>query len=460
MKKRKKYKIRNDRGGFIIKGYLGLILLFITTILLLGSVVAGDSTTKTTTTSKIANSIDTTDNSISTTDNAKTKVKSKSSSNTNTNTQTKKQLLNSSLTKKTATKSSSPYKTNTYARVSDITGETGETVTLKATITSTSGYYVTKGKTVFKINGRTLGMSSTSNGVSTYRYTIPSNWKAKTYKINVVYGENSLYNPTRADGNLKVVHKQTTYSSLSPTSAKAGKSITFVSHLTSSSGSTVNSGNAVFKINDKTIGSTKVSGGYARVTMTIPSNWKGKYKLTFKYSGNDVFKSNSKSVTFKVKKKTKKKKTPKKYASYTKSTNNCQVKSSTIRKLAKRLTKGAKTKKGQAKRIFNYVKNQVTYSSYFNTMYGAVGTYLRGYGNCVDQSHLLIALLRSKKIPARYNHATCYFRSGLVVGHVWAQAYVNGKWYKLDPTSRYNSFGKIVNWHGHTSIVKYKSLPF
>ena len=105
--------------------------------------------------------------------------------------------------------------------------------------------------------------------------------------------------------------------------------------------------------------------------------------------------------------------------------------------------------------------NAITsYSGYYDTRYGAVGTYQRGYGNCVDMSHLLIAVSRASGIPARYCHATCTFRSGLVVGHVWAELYVNGKWVSCDLTSSSNRFGKIVNWRSHTTIHRYKSLPF
>ena len=75
-------------------------------------------------------------------------------------------------------------------------------------------------------------------------------------------------------------------------------------------------------------------------------------------------------------------------------------------------------------------------------------------------AHVVIALMRTAGIPARYNHATCYFNSGLVTGHVWAEVYVNGKWYKCDTTSAKNSFGVIRNWYKCGTIKKYKALPF
>ena len=107
-----------------------------------------------------------------------------------------------------------------------------------------------------------------------------------------------------------------------------------------------------------------------------------------------------------------------------------------------------------------YVNDKTDYSSYFDTRYGAIGTLTRGYGNCVDQSHLLLGMYRTAQIPARYCHATCYFTSGLVVGHVWVEVYVNGKWYSCDTTSNRNSFGVINNWYKSSSVKRYNILPF
>ena len=151
---------------------------------------------------------------------------------------------------------------------------------------------------------------------------------------------------------------------------------------------------------------------------------------------------------------------PSGYADYLVKSSNCEVNNSAIIKAVQAATKGVTGTYNQAKAIFDYVNKHTSYSSYFNTRYGAVGTLSRGYGNCVDTSHLLVAMLRTAKIPARYCHSTCYFRSGLVVGHVWVGCYVGGTWYACDGTSSSNSFGNIVNWYKCTTIKRYISLPF
>jgi transglutaminase-like putative cysteine protease len=83
-------------------------------------------------------------------------------------------------------------------------------------------------------------------------------------------------------------------------------------------------------------------------------------------------------------------------------------------------------------------------------------------GNCVDTSHLLIALERAAGIPARYEHVNAQFTSGTWYGHVIAQVWVNGKWYDADATSSSNTFGAIKNWNTATATYygTYATLPF
>lgn len=143
-------------------------------------------------------------------------------------------------------------------------------------------------------------------------------------------------------------------------------------------------------------------------------------------------------------------------AQYLVATTNCESTDSTIVALAKQLTAGLTTTLAKATAIYNYVRDDIAYSYYANTRYGALGTLTAGKGNCVDEAHLVIALCRAAGIPARYVHGKgCTFSSGLVTGHVWAQVLVDGVWYAADATSRRNSFGSIVNWNTGSFTVAY-----
>ncbi|MGB9980068.1 pseudomurein-binding repeat-containing protein [Methanobacterium sp.] len=146
---------------------------------------------------------------------------------------------------------------------------------------------------------------------------------------------------------------------------------------------------------------------------------------------------------------------------YLQATKNCQVNDPRIISLSESITEGAITTYDKAVAIFNWVRDNLSYSFYYNTKYGAVNTLLKKEGNCVDHSHLLIALARAAGIPAKYEHGTCTFTSG-TYGHVWAQLWVDGKWYNADAISYRNTFGVINNWNTNTMAKKgtYIELPF
>ncbi|MGZ7049226.1 MAG: transglutaminase-like domain-containing protein [Methanobacterium sp.] len=146
---------------------------------------------------------------------------------------------------------------------------------------------------------------------------------------------------------------------------------------------------------------------------------------------------------------------------YIASTANCQVTNAQINALAWSLAHGSKDVNA-ATNIFNWVRDHLSYSFYYNTKYGAVGTLNAGTGNCVDTTHLVVALCRAAGIPACYQHVYAQFSSGNWYGHVVAQIWVNGVWYIADASSNYNTFGVINNWNRGTATNygTYASLPF
>jgi hypothetical protein len=157
-----------------------------------------------------------------------------------------------------------------------------------------------------------------------------------------------------------------------------------------------------------------------------------------------------------------KKPLPSALSQYLKPTKNCQSTNSKIKSLAASITKGKTSELSKATAIFNWVRNNISYSFYYNTRKGALGTLSSRSANCADTAHIMVALERAAGIPARYNHGTCRFSSGHYYGHVWAQVYVNGKWYYADGTSSRNSFGVVKNWNTKNFTLHgiYASLPF
>lgn len=135
----------------------------------------------------------------------------------------------------------------------------------------------------------------------------------------------------------------------------------------------------------------------------------------------------------------------------------------TINSLANDLKVGTTSRRGLATNIVNWVRDNINYSFYYNTKYGASGTLKRLKGNCADTAHLVVALARVSGFAAKYKHGTCYFiESGHWYGHVWADIYVNKKWYTADATGYKNTLGVIKNWNTSNFILHgtYKTLPF
>lgn len=148
-------------------------------------------------------------------------------------------------------------------------------------------------------------------------------------------------------------------------------------------------------------------------------------------------------------------------AAYLAASTNCQVNNSQIKQLVTKLTKGLDTDKEKATAIYNYVRDTISYSFYYDTKYGAVGTLNSKKGNCVDHSHLLVAMYRTAGLAARYVHGTCTFTSG-TYGHVWTQVLIGDTWVVSDATSARNSFGNVVNWNSNSYTLKgyYASIGF
>ena len=136
---------------------------------------------------------------------------------------------------------------------------------------------------------------------------------------------------------------------------------------------------------------------------------------------------------------------------------------SAIKSLASKLVSGKTTTWAKAEAIYNYVRDNISYSFYSNSKKAASGTLSSKSANCCDQANLIVALCRAANIPARFSHAQgCTFSSGLVTGHVWAQIYVDGIWYSADATSSRNSLGNIKNWNvkSFSSLKQYAHLSF
>ena len=92
----------------------------------------------------------------------------------------------------------------------------------------------------------------------------------------------------------------------------------------------------------------------------------------------------------------------------------------------------------KAAALASWVNNRIVYDDAFKDFAADSITTLNAMrGTCDEKSHLLIALLRAQKIPAR--HVVGFAYSGKSWGpHAWTEAAIGGKWIPMDST--FNEF--------------------
>ncbi|MGB3904983.1 MAG: transglutaminase domain-containing protein [Anaerolineae bacterium] len=89
--------------------------------------------------------------------------------------------------------------------------------------------------------------------------------------------------------------------------------------------------------------------------------------------------------------------------------------------------------------LYDYVREQITYSSYEAGDRGAVWTLGHGRGDCTEFTDALLALSRAAGIPARFLEGVTYRSDRNAdlgqIKHDWLEAYLPGHgWVPLDPT--------------------------
>lgn len=316
-------------------------------------------------------------------------------------------------------------------------------------------------KTVtFSINGKTYTSTTDYKGIA----SIPIDLGIGNYTVNYKTNNDSDVNGTSGSCEINVFKRSDCKLTWKSGSSFKDSSQTFKVLLTDLNGKPISDGTIELTIDGETYYATTESNGYATIKTDVPF---GKYKISVKFVGNNEYKpsSTSKSVNVKLSKfgnGLNQKNAISYLKAYLKSSSHCKVGNAKIKALVKSLTKGLTNKVDKAKAIFNYVRDTLGYSLYYNTKYGAVGTLKNKKGNCVDHSHLLVSMYRTAGFKARYVHGVCHFKSGNTYGHVWVQVLIGKTWVCADATSYDNELGRISDWNTNSYKIhaKYRSLPF
>ena len=330
---------------------------------------------------------------------------------------------------------------------------------LKVTYTA-GGVPLAKRTVSVSIDGKTYKRTTDENGIASI---VPINLNIGKYTVVYKTINESNFHGTSGSFEIDVFTRSASKITWKCGSSFKDNSQTFNVLVTGADGRPASGGTVKLTIDGETYSATVSSNGYATVKTCVPI---GKYKVSFKFEGNNNYlsSSNQKSINVKLSKfgKGLNEKNAVGLKAYLKSSSHCKVGTAKLKALVKSLTKGLSDPVDKAKAIFNYVRDTLSYSYYYNSKYGSTKTLKLKKGNCVDHSHLLVAMYRTAGFNARYVHGKCHFKSGGTTGHVWTQVKIGKTWVVADAISYRNDLGKINNWYTKSYKVngKYSSLPF
>ena len=335
----------------------------------------------------------------------------------------------------------------------------GANTPIKVAFTA-DGVPLAKRTMTFTIDGKTYTRTTDSSGIA----SVPIDLDLGNH--TVYYQTDSRYKVNGTSGSCDiVVFERSNGAKLAWKSGTSFKdnSQTFKVLLTGNDGKAISGQTVELTIDGETYTAKTASNGYATFKTKVIV---GKYKVSVTALGDNNYlpTSTSKTITVKVSKfgsGLNVKKSGSVSSAYLKATRNCQVNNAKIKSLVKSLTEGLTEDIDKAKALFNYVRDNIAYSYYYDSHKGAVGTLNSKSANCADQANLLIAMYRAAGFKARYVHGSCRFSDG-VYGHVWTQVLIGDTWIVGDPISYKNSLGQINNWNPNTYTLKnrYISLPF
>ena len=311
----------------------------------------------------------------------------------------------------------------------------------------------------FNINGEKISKTTNKKGIA----SIPIKLDLGRYKITYSINKENKINAKSDSCTIEVKQKEKTSIQWKSNILFSPGKKTLKVLLLDDDGKAISSQKVKLKIKSKTYSAKTTSNGYAKFNLKLT---RGNYKINVKYDGNSNYYSSSvkKSINVVVPgaKNINDINTISNLKAYLKPSRYCQVGDAKIKELVNKIISGYSSKEDKAKALFSYVRDTIYYDFYFNSQYGALRTLVTKNANCVDHSHLLVAMFRTAGLHARYVHGTCKFKNNKTYGHVWSQVLIKNKWIVADPTSSKNSLGKINNWNTKTFIIHSKSasIPF
>ncbi|CEG11283.1 hypothetical protein MSIBF_A1360013 [groundwater metagenome] len=117
-----------------------------------------------------------------------------------------------------------------------------------------------------------------------------------------------------------------------------------------------------------------------------------------------------------------------------------------IQSMAQNLTQNCSSDFEKVGKISRWVYENITYDiNLAGQPNNASWVFTNKKGVCAHYTNLLISMCRSIGIPARGVYGDVYNSSDYLGGHAWAEVFMDGKWYTVDPT--FNEIGFIDSGH-------------
>ena len=121
--------------------------------------------------------------------------------------------------------------------------------------------------------------------------------------------------------------------------------------------------------------------------------------------------------------------------SYLGDTQFLQAKDSRVQEHARKATAGSLDPGTIAVRMEQYVYTSLKKKNFSTALASAAEVAKNLEGDCTEHACLLAAMLRVQKIPSRVTIGLVYAeRLGAFGGHMWTEAWLDGKWVPLDAT--------------------------
>lgn len=120
---------------------------------------------------------------------------------------------------------------------------------------------------------------------------------------------------------------------------------------------------------------------------------------------------------------------------FVESTQFLQAKDSRVQEHARRATAGSTDPGTIAVRMEQYVHKELKKKNFSTALASAAEVAKSMEGDCTEHACLLAAMLRVEKIPSRVAVGLVYAEKfGAFGGHMWTEAWLDGKWIALDAT--------------------------